>query len=58
MLMNITLKFTDFSGKNIYNTESKKSNKIIDLDKFSDGIYTIKIFSKEINYISKLIINN
>ncbi len=48
----------DFSGKNIYNTESKKSNKIIDLDKFSDGIYTIKIFSKEINYISKLIINN
>ena len=34
--MNITLKIHDFSGKNIYNIESKKSNKIIELDKFSD----------------------
>ena len=57
MLMNITLKFTIFQAK-IFIIRIKKINKIIDLDKFPDGIYTIKIFSKEINYISKLIINN
>ena len=55
---NYNIEIYDFSGKNIYSKESKKSSYIVNLNSFPNGIYTIKIFSKEINYINKLIISN